>query len=120
MIQINTKIPCFDLGYFGTIDSIKEQILLMGDIIGEESNAQALVKLIDTKIRELQGKLPRRDQPIRVLYYDEGGYVPGASSNFTSICKIIGAVNATMALAPSRTTRFTAASASASERTAAA
>jgi len=87
------KIPSFDLGYFGTIESIKEQILLMGNIIGEESNALALVKRIDTKVRELKGKLPRRDRPIRVLYYDEGGYVPGASSNFTSICKIIGAVN---------------------------
>jgi iron complex transport system substrate-binding protein len=87
------KIPSFDLGYFGTIESIKEQILLMGDIIGEESNASALVKLIDKKIRELKAKLPLRDHPIRVLYYDEGGYVPGASSNFTSICKIIGAVN---------------------------
>ena len=87
------QITSFDLGYFGTIESIKAQILLMGDIIGEESNASALVKLIDTKIRELQAKLPRRDHPIRVLYYDEGGYVPGASSNFNSICKIIGAVN---------------------------
>lgn len=87
------KIPSFDLGYFGTIESIKEQILLMGDIIGEESNAQALVRLIDKKIRELKAKLPPREHPIRVLYYDEGGYVPGASSNFNSICKIIGAVN---------------------------
>jgi iron complex transport system substrate-binding protein len=87
------KIQSFDLGYFGTIESIKEQILLMGNIIGEESNARALVQRIDTKIRELKGKLPRRDRPIRVLYYDEGGYVPGASSNFTSICNLIGAVN---------------------------
>ena len=87
------KIQSFDLGYFGTIESIKKQILLMGDVIGEESNAQALVTLIETKIRELKGKLPRRDHPVRVLYYDEGGYVPGASSNFNSICKIIGAVN---------------------------
>jgi len=52
------KIPSFDLGYFGTIESIKEQILLMGDIIGEESNALALVKLIETKTRELKAKLP--------------------------------------------------------------
>jgi iron complex transport system substrate-binding protein len=87
------KIPNFDLGYFGTIESIKEQILLMGDIIGEEGNALALVRLIDTKIRELRAKLPPRAHPVRVLYYDEGGYVPGASSNFDSICKIIGAVN---------------------------
>lgn len=87
------KIPSFDLGYFGTIESIKEQILLIGDIIGEQSNARALVKVIDAKIRELKGKLPPRAHPIRVLYFDEGGYVPGASSNFNSICKIIGAVN---------------------------
>jgi iron complex transport system substrate-binding protein len=87
------KIQSFDLGYFGTIESIKYQILLIGDIIGEESNAQALVKLIDTKIRELKERLPRRGRPIRLLYYDEGGYVPGTSSNFNSICKIIGAVN---------------------------
>jgi iron complex transport system substrate-binding protein len=87
------KVPSFDLGYFGTIESIKEQILLMGNIIGEEGNALALVKLIDKKIGELKDRLPRRDRPIRVLYYDEGGYVPGTSSNFTSICKIIGAVN---------------------------
>jgi len=86
-------IPYFDLGYFGTIESIKDQILLIGTIIGEENNAQALVKLIDKKIGELQSKLPRRARAIRVLYYDEGGYVPGISSNFNSICRIIGAVN---------------------------
>lgn len=87
------KIPSFDLGYFGTIESVQEQILLVGDIIGEESNAAALVRLIDRKIRELRATLPRRNKPLRVLYYDEGGYVPGISSNFTSICTIIGAVN---------------------------
>ncbi|HEX9024715.1 MAG TPA: ABC transporter substrate-binding protein [Geobacteraceae bacterium] len=87
------RIPSFDLGYFGTIESIKEQIILIGEIIGEESNALALVKLIDARIRQLKEKLPRRSRPVRVLYYDEGGYVPGASSNFNSICKIIGAVN---------------------------
>jgi iron complex transport system substrate-binding protein len=87
------RIPSFDLGYFGTIESIKEQILLMGDIIGEQGNASALVRLIDRKIRELRAKLPPRAHPLRVLYYDEGGYVPGTSSNFNSICTIIGAVN---------------------------
>jgi len=87
------KIPYCDLGYFGTIESIKDQILLIGKIIGEEGNAQALVKMIDDKILELQGKLPKLAKPVRVLYYDEGGYVPGISSNFNSICKIISATN---------------------------
>ena len=65
----------------------------MGKIIGEEGNAQALVNLIDTKIAELKSKIPRGNKPVRVLYYDEGGYIPGRSSNFNSICKIIGAIN---------------------------
>ena len=87
------QIPYCDLGYFGTIESIKDQILLIGKIIGEEGNAHALVKMIDDKILELKRKLPKLAKPVRVLYYDEGGYVPGISSNFNSICKIISATN---------------------------
>lgn len=87
------RIPSFDLGYFGTIESIKEQILLVGDIVGEEGNARALVRLMDARIAEMRKRLPRRSHPLRVLYYDEGGYIPGASSNFDSICRMIGVVN---------------------------
>ncbi len=87
------KIPYFDLGYFGTIDSINKQILLIGKLIGEERNAEALVKTVDTQMRNLQAKLPKVSRPLRVLYYDQGGYVPGKSSNFDSICEIIHVVN---------------------------
>ena len=86
-------IASFDLGHFGSIESIKEQILLMGEVIGEEGNARALVRLMDAKMRQLKAKVPSHDHPVRVLYYDEGGYVPGITSNFSSICAMIGAVN---------------------------
>ena len=87
------RITYFDLGYFGTIESIQSQTLLIGEIIGEEGNAEALAKLIDEKIRELRSRIPKDRSGVRVLYYDEGGYVPGRSSNFNSICEIIRAVN---------------------------
>ena len=87
------KIPYLDLGYFGTIESIKEQTLLIGQVIGEEGNAKALVSLIDEKVRELREKIPKDRSGIRVLYYEQGGYVPGRSSNFNSICEMIDAVN---------------------------
>ena len=87
------KIPFFDLGYFGTIESIKDQILLIGEILGEEGHAKALVKIMDEKLQELKKKIPKTDKPIRVLNYDEGGYVPGKSSNFNSICEMINVVN---------------------------
>ncbi len=87
------QIPCFELGHFGTIGSIRSQIRLIGRIIGEEGNAEELVRRIDTKMRELRSRIPEGRSAIRVLYYDEGGYVPGRSSNFQSICDIIRAVN---------------------------
>ena len=87
------KIPYFDLGHFGTIESICSQILLLGRVIGEEGNAEALVESMKTKTRELTSKIPEDRSGVRVLYYDEGGYVPGRSSNFNSICEIIRAVN---------------------------
>jgi iron complex transport system substrate-binding protein len=87
------KIPFFDLGYFGTIDSIQYQISLIGKVIGEEANASELVRIIDEKTRDIRAKIPKLGTPLRILYYDENGYVPGKNSNFTSICEIIGAMN---------------------------
>jgi iron complex transport system substrate-binding protein len=87
------KIPFFELGYFGTIDSIKKQILLIGKIIGEEGNSEALVRVVDRKILEITEKLPDVDKPIRALFYDEGGYIPGKTSNFNSICDMIRVTN---------------------------
>jgi iron complex transport system substrate-binding protein len=87
------KVPFFDLGYFGSVESIKKQTLLIGRIIGEEGNAEALVEIMDEKIQELRGKIPVADKAIRLLFYDKGGYIPGTSTNFNSICSIIKAVN---------------------------
>jgi iron complex transport system substrate-binding protein len=87
------KVPLFDLGYFGTIESIKKQILLVGRIIGEEGNAEALVKIIDTRLIDLKTKLPKTVKPLRILYYDKGGYIPGRFSNFNSLCEMIGVIN---------------------------
>jgi iron complex transport system substrate-binding protein len=90
---VQAKIPFFDLGHFGTMESIRSQTLLLGRVIGEEGNARALVETMDAKIRELNAKIPDDHSGVRVLYYDEGGYVPGRSSNFNSICEIIRARN---------------------------
>jgi iron complex transport system substrate-binding protein len=87
------KIPYFDLGYFGSIESIKEQILVIGRVIGEEGNARALAMTIDRQTKALQERLPNIERPMRALYYDVGGYIPGKASNFSSICDMIKVVN---------------------------
>jgi iron complex transport system substrate-binding protein len=86
-------ISQFELGFFGTLDSIKEQIILIGTVIGEKGNARALVARVDERVRELKEKIPHVRRKKRVLFYDTRGYVPGLRSNFNSICELIGAVN---------------------------
>jgi len=86
-------ISRFELGFFGTLDSIKEQILLIGTVIGEKSNARALVARVDEKVRALRARIPPGREKVRVLFYDTHGYVPGLRTNFHSICELIGAVN---------------------------
>ena len=86
-------IPFFDLGYFGTIESIQQQILLVGKIIGEDGNAADLVRVMNHNIEMLQKKIPADAKPKNVLFFDEGGYVPGETSNFNSICRIIRVIN---------------------------
>jgi iron complex transport system substrate-binding protein len=86
-------IPYLDLGHFGTIESIKKQVLTIGEIIGEEDNAAELVRIMDLKMQAIQAKIPVTDRPKQILFYDVGGYVPGKISNFNSICRMIRVVN---------------------------
>lgn len=90
---IQAHIPFVDLGYFGTLESITKQIVLIGRIIGEEGNAAQLIRVIDESIQRLKARVSRAESPKRLLFYDEGGYVPGKFSNFNSICRMIGAEN---------------------------
>ncbi len=86
-------IPTFDLGSQDSLNSVIEEIKVLGQIIGERGNAEALLYIIAKKRALLQATLPKPKRPLRLLYYDLGGYIPGVASNFTSLCELIGAVN---------------------------
>ena len=86
-------IPTLDLGSQDSLESVLEEIRVLGQVLGENANAEALLDIIAQKRALLQAALPARKQPLRLLYYDLGGYIPGVSSNFTSLCELIGAIN---------------------------
>ena len=86
-------IPTFDLGSQDSLESVIEEIKVLGQVLGESANAEALLDIIAQKRALLQAALPSRKKPLRLLYYDLGGYIPGVASNFTSLCELIGAVN---------------------------
>ncbi len=86
-------IPVMDLGHFGSFASIRKQIVIIGNAIGEGGNAAALVKRMDGKLAELQQRLPSPEIPPRLLCYNRGGYVTGRTTSFDAVCNMIGAVN---------------------------
>ena len=86
-------IPTLDLGSPDSLDSVIEEIKVLGQVIGESANADALLDVIAQKRALLQAALPSQERPLRLLYYDHGGYIPGLASNFTSLCELVGAVN---------------------------
>ncbi len=86
-------IPTLDLGSQDSLESIIEEIKVLGQVLGESGNAEALLDIITKKRALLQAALPLRKKSLRLLYYDLGGYIPGIASNFTSLCELIGVVN---------------------------
>ncbi len=86
-------IPLLDLGSPDSLASVLKEIKLLGEILGEDANAAALLRLIESEQAHLSATLPPQPTPLRLLYYDMGGYIPGKSSNFTSLCEMVGAVN---------------------------
>jgi len=86
-------IRVVDFGAPDSLDAVLQEIDILGRIIGEEGNAKALLATIRRKREELEAALPHRTHPLELLFYDHGGYIPGQSSNFNSLCRLVGAVN---------------------------
>ncbi len=89
------KVPSVRLGFFGDLEQIEEQILLIGRLIGEERSARRLTDTMTEKIKAIQAYVEcrRGDRPLTVLYYDNMGYVAGRNSTFDAMCRVLGVVN---------------------------
>lgn len=90
------KVPSVKLGFFGNLEQIEEQILLIGQLIGEERSARQLTDTMAEKIKAIQAYAESRRgdrPPLTVLYYDNMGYVAGRNSTFDAMCKLLGVVN---------------------------
>jgi iron complex transport system substrate-binding protein len=88
-------VPNVQLGFFGDLASIEEQILLIGRLIGEERSAGRLTDIMNEKIKAIRAWVAARrgDHPLTVLYYDNLGYVAGQNSTFDSMCQMLGVTN---------------------------
>lgn len=90
-----SSVPFVEIGFFGDLPSIEEQVESLGRIIGEEAAARRLLTTMETNIAAIQEFARARSggEKLRVLYYGMHGFVAGENSTFDSLCALLGVVN---------------------------
>ena len=85
--------PVFRFANFDTLDDIKSNVRTLGQAIGEDDRAAALVREMEDRIKAVQARLPKRERPLRVMSYSPGGFTAGATTLFDEMIKAVGAIN---------------------------
>lgn len=86
------QIPMLKLTRFSQLQDIQDNIRSIGQAIGEEQQATALLKQMNTALANLQARIPNRPPP-RVISYSLEGLTAGQDTTFDAILRAIGAVN---------------------------
>lgn len=86
------QIPTLKLTRFSQLQDIQDNIRSIGQAIGEESRATALLEQMTTALTRLQAQIPKRAPP-RVISYSLEGLTAGRDTTFNAIVQAIGAMN---------------------------
>jgi iron complex transport system substrate-binding protein len=90
-----SSVPFVEIGFFGDLPSIEEQVESLGRIIGEEAAARRLLATMQQNITTIQkfAQVRSGEKKLRVLYYGLHGFVAGENSTFDSLCALLNVVN---------------------------
>ena len=89
---LDADVPVFVLADFNTIDDIRANIRLLGQVTGTEARAEAMIVQMDAKLAAIREQV--KDQtPVRVLYYEPGGVTYGPGSTVDEIITLAGGIN---------------------------
>jgi iron complex transport system substrate-binding protein len=90
-----SSIPFVEIGFFGDMPSIQEQIELLGRIIGEEPAARRLLDTMQLNVSAIREFARARSsgEKLRVVYYGMHGFVAGEQSTFDSLCDLLDVIN---------------------------
>ncbi len=84
-------IPVLEMEPANTFDEIRSQTRQLGRILGAEERAERLIQEMDAKLKQLSDFAPR--QPITVIAWEGGGFVPGQGTLTDAIFSAAGAIN---------------------------
>ena len=89
---LDAGVPVFVLVEFNTLDEIRANIRLLGDVTGEEARAAEMIDELDARLEAVRAAVAD-EKPVRVLYYEPGGITYGPGSTVDEIITLAGGVN---------------------------
>jgi iron complex transport system substrate-binding protein len=92
----DADLTVFLLGNFSSIKDIENNITLLGQVVGEEARATAIVQDMETKLEAI-AEAVKEVEPLTVLYYGPGGYSDGKGSTLDDVIVHAGGINAVTA-----------------------
>ncbi|WP_119066092.1 ABC transporter substrate-binding protein [Aggregatilinea lenta] len=85
-------VPVFMLTEFNTVEEIRTNIRLLGEVTGEDARADQMIAQMDGRLDAVQDAVADED-PVRVLYYEPGGITYGPGSTVDEIIQLAGGMN---------------------------
>ncbi len=91
----DANITVFMLNTPSNVDQVKDNLKIVGKIVGEEAKAQDLIKWMDQKLKDVSDRieLMTDDQKQTVLDYSEMSTTSGKGTNFDDIVTRAGLIN---------------------------
>jgi len=89
-------LTVFMIGNLGSIKDVKDSILLLGQAVGEEQRAAAIIADMDAKLNAV-GDAVKGVKPLTAMYYGPEGYSDGPGSLVDDVITHAGGINAVTA-----------------------
>lgn len=89
---IAAGMPLVVMGGFSSFDDIRDNIRLLGEVTGEERQAETLIAQMDAILADVRVRVAEQP-PVRVLYYELGGISYGPGSTVDEVIRLAGGTN---------------------------
>lgn len=83
-------VPVLNFDRYETLAEIRENLLILGSLLGEEERARTRARAMDETLERARHAADGAQAPPRVLYYTLSGYTLGAGTVFDEILALAG------------------------------
>ena len=92
-VLMASRAPVFRSANFNSIADIQANIRTVGHAIGNDTEADTLVRQMDQSLTAIRARVPPDRPVLRIMSFSRDGYTAGANTTFDDVVRATGAVN---------------------------